>query len=119
MTALAVVLGIALLAAAAHAQQYGVHPGGQDPYTGFRRADGITSCCGGHDCHQVPLNRDTGEVQLPDGSWVDPYMAFPGAAFYGAGQLGPDKPGTAHLCIPSAGPFAGKVVCVFIDGQGT
>lgn len=91
----------------------GAHPpsGAHDPYKGYVRSNGTTSCCGDRDCSPAPYDHIRGLLQLPNGEWVDPRTHENADNSRPAIYWSFDH--NAHTCIA-----AGKLVCAFIPGQG-
>ena len=94
---------------AAYAQQHPMQ-GEPDPYRGFTRADGQTSCCGGHDCAPAAWDENRGLIQLPDGTWVDPWNHVNPNQTTPAIYFSFDR--HAHACLSQ-----GQLHCVFLPGS--
>lgn len=94
---------------AANAQQHPMQ-GAHDPYRGFTRADGKTSCCGGHDCAPAAWDEERGLIQLPDGTWVDPWSHVNQNQTRPALYFSFDR--HAHACLSQ-----GLLHCVFVPGS--
>ena len=85
------------------------HRSVNDPYAGYTRADGKSSCCGSRDCMPVPWDDRRGLMLLPSGLWLDPRghvnanLTRPTIYF--------SFDAMAHVCLN--GPH---LVCAFIPG---
>jgi len=105
----AAVLSVSTAAATAAFSADFTHPTAGDPYAGYKRADGNTSCCGGRDCVPVPWNDRVGELRMPGGLWLDPRRYVNQDNTKPAIYFSFD--GRAHACVSS-----GRLVCAFIPG---
>jgi len=88
------------------------HPSGHDPYKGYVRSNGTSSCCNDRDCAPAPYNDELGVMQLPSGEWVDPRTHVNGDHTSPALYFSFD--GKGHACVTGDG----KLVCAFIPGEG-
>jgi hypothetical protein len=108
---IAIAIVLALLPFASHGAEQLHHPaaGESDPYAGYLRADGMTSCCGGEDCAPTAWNDDRGEVFLPPLGWIEPRGWVNSNGTRPALYFSFD--GHAHICVSGDG-----LVCVFVPG---
>lgn len=102
---------------------YHKHPAADevDPYRDWKyttKGGMLISCCRRTHCGPAPYRWETGEVQLPNGEWIDPreYVApdsVPPVIFWSSSMERDDHRSMAHACV-----VRGKLRCVALPGDG-
>lgn len=118
-----IVVGLLISAAVQAEPAYHEHPAATeiDPYRQWKYSmpDGTeASCCHTTHCAPAPYRWETGEVQLPDGRWVDPrsYVAPDGIApsiRWSSSMMRDEYRSMAHACV-----VRGYLRCVALPGEG-